>query len=219
MNTYKKFAAAAVIAIIGSSASAASVVNGSFEDIGSGSFNGGGWNQFGSIPGWTGSPNLEIQSNPTLSSIDAQDGSNYAELDTNQNATLSQDIVFAIGKYALSFYYSPRVDAAPTNTNDMSYSLSMGMTEAAGGSILGAPTAAYPWGEWKKVTNVFNVDTAGSYTLSFTALGNSFQQGCGNCGALIDNVSVAAVPLPASVLFLLAGVGGLGAMRKRNQKA
>ncbi len=101
MNNFTKIAAAACLMLMGTSASAATVVNGSFEDIGTGSFNGSGWNHFSSIPGWTGNPNVEIQSDPTLSGINAQHGSNYAELDTNQDGGISQNIYFAAGDYEL----------------------------------------------------------------------------------------------------------------------
>ena len=162
MNNFTKIAAAACLMLMGTSASAATVVNGSFEDIGTGSFNGSGWNHFSSIPGWTGNPNVEIQSDPTLSGINAQHGSNYAELDTNQDGGISQNIYFAAGDYELSFFYSPRVNASPTSTNDMNFSLGRG-SPLTSGSILGAPDINYPWGKWTEVKSRFSVAAEGFY--------------------------------------------------------
>lgn len=55
------------------------------------------------------------------------------------------------------------------------------------------------------------VSIAGPF--SFLALADASSQGAD--GFDIDAVSVNAVPLPASILFLLGGIGGLGFMRMR----
>ncbi len=156
---YIKFLAAAVMAAsIASGATASTVQNGSFEDIGAGTLNGSGWNHFSNIPGWTGDPNVEVQSAKTLGSIDAQDGDYYAELDTNQDAGIYQDIALTAGRYLLSFWYSPRVNDLSTSTNDMIYSISNGSTLLSG-AINGAPNASYPHGVWTEVTGSFKLTT------------------------------------------------------------
>lgn len=224
MSKITTLLAASCLAFAGAAANAATVTNGSFEDF-SGNLNDSGWNFFSSaqVTGWDGTPNIEIQTQPTLD-LTPQDGSAYAELDTTQNSTLSQSIDFgAAGTYELSFYYSPRVPAQnnPSNsTNDMDFSIvgDEGATDgliAMNGSVTGAPNDVYQVGQWTEVTAMFSIQTAGSYLLSFFGAGaENEQNNCGDCGALIDNVSISAVPLPASSLLLLAGLGGLGAMRR-----
>lgn len=212
-------ATAAVVTALAGAASGATVSNGSFEDIGSGTLNGSGWNMFTSIPDWSAGHRVEVQSNRTLRSIDAQEGSNYVELVTNRNDSLSQDVFLGLGNYKLSFFYSPRVRTAGTTSNNMSYAVTSDDGALASGSVNGAPGGDAPWGEWTEITSIFSVTEAGAYTLSFAATGSSSARGCGNCGALIDNVTLASMPLPASSLLLLAGIAGLGAMRARRTKS
>lgn len=191
--------------------SAATVTNGSFEDLGGQTIGASNWAIFNNLPGWTPNPNVEVQRDLVIT---AQDGGHYAELDTNQNASIAQQLTFtSMGAYELSFYYSPRVNASSTDTNDLSFALG----SLTNGAISGAPNASYPHGVWTKVTSTFSVQTLGDYTLSFTASGISKGDPCGNCGALIDNVSVAPVPVPAAGFLLAGALGGLGLMRRRKK--
>ncbi|MET0383071.1 MAG: PEP-CTERM sorting domain-containing protein [Burkholderiaceae bacterium] len=74
-------------------------------------------------------------------------------------------------------------------------------------------------------TQIFNIgaqDAFTTYSLTTTAaagdLSLSFHDGRdGNVGALLDNVSVTAVPEPTGATLLLAGLLGLGAVARRRR--
>jgi len=219
MRTRVFAAIAALVVGCVSPAMSATVLNGSFEDIGSGSLNGRGWNHFAAIPGWTGLPNIEIQSNRTLRGIDAQEGDRYAELDTNGDFGISQDIFLTAGRYRLSFWYSPRVNDLQTSTNDMFYSVTDQISGTLTfGAVKGAPDPQFRHGEWTQITSNFSVAQDTRVELLFGASGGSRYRGCGNCGALIDNVDISAVPLPAGGLLLLGGLGAFAVMRSRKRQ-
>lgn len=60
---------------------------------------------------------------------------------------------------------------------------------------------------------VFTPGSTGFYSLSFANAGGD------NVGALLDNVSVTAVPEPETYAMLLAGLGLMGAVVRRKSKA
>lgn len=196
----------------------AAVLNGSFEDLpGPLTQDGGTWDHFTSIPGWSAPSGqfLEIQSTGTLPFIGAHSGQNYAELDSDGNTTLFQDVTLAAGDHLLRFFYSPRVQTAGARlagpsmtTNDLAY----GIQGLFSGSITGAPTVAFPHSAWTEITQSFTVATAGTYRLSFAALGTGDTR-----GALIDSVEItpAAIPIPAAGALLLTALGTAAALRCR----
>lgn len=202
----KVIAVAATLAFSGV-AQAATVMNGSFEDI-PGFDAGRNWQVFNAIDGWstTSGAGIEVQSNSTLSGIDAQDGDKYIELDShnrNSNSRMSQSVSLTSGTYDLTFYYAPRTDRVGSNGIEFSFG------EFLLGTVDG-PNEGYPRLEWTKITRRFNVHADGDYMLSFAATGRE-----DTYGGLLDNVSVSAVPLPASALLLLGGLGAIGFVRRR----
>ncbi|MEL6690068.1 MAG: hypothetical protein AAFP28_07090 [Pseudomonadota bacterium] len=213
-------AAAATVVALALPASATTITNGSFEDLGGQTIN-GNWEIFPGVPGWTGSPNVEIQTDPTIGAVNAHTGDNYVELDTNQDSSITQLINLTRGAWELTFWYSPRVNDDDTTTNDLEWSL----TDTADNSeifselVTGAPNDDYQWGVWTEITTTFVVLDASTFALTFGATGGSAYDGCGNCGALIDTVSIAPVPLPAGGLLLLAGLGAVFGLRRRNAAA
>ena len=147
---------------------------------------------------------IEIQTNPTLTTIDAQDGYAYVELDSNNNSSMKQSVYLDVGQYLLSFFYSPRNNTLGDNGID--YSIA-GLSGNVSGPSAGPPSTSV--GSWTEITSLFTISTAGSYDLGFAATGTST-----SLGGFIDNVSIAAVPLPAAGFLLIGALGGLGFMRR-----
>ncbi len=218
--------AALALAIVGSAA-AAPVVNGSFEDTSSsnpafGLVNGnslgslaggsgtGSWDVFTSIPGWTttSGAGIEVQTNPTLGSINAQEGVHYVELDShpsaNSNSTMQQVINLAAGKYRLDFWYSPR--NTDVGSNGIAYSVA-NLTSSVTG-----PSATTDVGVWTLITGLFTTDGVLPVTLSFSATGDE-----NTLGGFIDNISITAVPIPPAALLLFGALGGLGYIARRRK--
>ncbi len=203
-------------------AGAATIVqNGSFEDLSGGvvTFDGGNWQVYSTIPGWkkvtdTGK-GIEVQSNATLGSIDAHSGDKYVELDSHpgpgSNSTMQQDVTLSVGRYLLSFFYSPRTSS--TGDNTINFAVTNDATSLVSGSVSG-PNATYKVGFWTQVDAFFNVTKAGTYALTFAAAGTE-----NTLGGFIDDVSItpAPVPVPAAGLLLLGGLGGLAALKRRRR--
>jgi hypothetical protein len=217
MNTHFAAAALSLAVAMAGSAQASTVLNGSFEDVTGGTvlLDSGSWKVYGTLPGWTtvSGNGIEVQTNPTLGFIDAQDGNRYVELDSHpgggSNTTMRQQVHLGVGSYDLSFFFSPRTRDA--STNGIFYSVA----EALGGGLLSygevtGPGGPYQVGTWTEVVSRFTVSTAGLFNLDFGATGRE-----DTLGGLIDNVSIAPVPLPAGALLLLTAIGGLAVARRR----
>ena len=214
-----QLAAVSLALAMAGSSQATTVLNGSFEDVSGGSLllDSGSWKVYGALPGWTtvSGNGIEVQTNPTLGFIDAQDGNRYVELDSHpgggSNTTIRQQVHLGVGRYELSFFYSPRTQDA--STNGISFSLADAF---GGGSMLTygevtGPAGPYRVGAWTEVVSGFTVTTAGLFNLDFGATGRG-----DTLGGLIDNVSIAPVPLPAGALLLLTAIGGIAVARRRN---
>lgn len=173
------------------------VVNGSFEDS---VIPTGTWVIQPSIKGWTGAPDIELQRQ--LEGNLAQDGQQLVELDTFGNSAMSQTIN-ATGWVALSFWYTPRI-GWPAGTHGIQVSLGSFsgtvMESVAGGSVP----------NWQHFSALVDLGNSGSAVLRFAATGTSDM-----AGGLIDNVTVTAVPEPASAWLALAGGAWLVARRRR----
>ncbi len=176
------------------------VVNGGFEATTQAN---GTWNIYSNLPGWTGGAGgIELRNNVVGTAFE---GSNFIELDTTGNSSISQLInTTAGGQYVLSFAYSPRpgVSAASNPIEALWNGNSLGIFTAAGG-------AQNNWSTYS-----FNVTGNGGPTsLLFRAVGPS-----DSLGGSLDNVSlVTAVPEPETYAMMLAGLAGLGFMARRKK--
>jgi hypothetical protein len=231
MNMLKNTCLAAVSVLIATAslAHAATLVqNGSFEvDPAPGSAglrngvlfgnlttSGPGWDIYSTLPGWTatGGAGIEIQTDNAIGLTDALFGEHYVELDSNNNSSMRQTLSLTAGRYLLSFWYSPRAlqGTSQAQTNGISYAIAN-----LAGSVTG-PGGAYGTtvGNWTEITGIFTVGANSAYDLDFAAVGSS-----DSLGGFIDNVSVAAVPVPAAGLLLVGALGGLAALRRRRAAA
>lgn len=198
-------AAAAAFALLPASASAAEFVNGSFENgIAPGSFTTVAGGNTTAITGWT----------VTGNSVDyigsywtAQNGSRSIDLNGNGQGGIQQtfDTIDGI-LYNVSFWLAGNPDGAP-------------ITKSVIVSATGAASAAYNF-----TFTGFNKSNMGwnNYTYSFVAGGPSTtlsfaSQDATSFGAALDNVSVAAVPEPATWAMMILGFGFVGgSMRRRS---
>lgn len=219
------FQVASLLVLLTGAAQAAVVQNGSFEQSfpDPGKRNGGqvfdllqsgpgsSWQIWDNLPGWTAQSGagIEVQSNRTLRSIDAQDGSHYVELDSSNNSSMFQNVLLGAGDYVLSFFYSPRTSRQGSN----GIAWSMGTLVSGTVDETQAGTAV---GQWTQISRIFNVAASGTYALSFSAVGRS-----DSLGGLLDNISILAapaggtspVPVPGAALLLITAAGTLAALR------
>ncbi len=190
------------------------LTNGSFEEdpgtpgLANGSNFGDNWDIWASLPGWNSAnaAGIEVQTSGTVG-LTPQDGRAYIELDTARNSVIEQYVDVAPGRYMLSFWYSPRVQG-DTRTNIITY----GIGSTLFGSVTG-PAGPFQVGTWTQVVGYFDIDLPGQTLLRFSAEGTS-----DGFGGYLDNVVVAAVPLPAAGLLLLAALGVLRLLPSRRRQ-
>ncbi len=183
-------------AVTANAASTNLVQNGSFEANAQAS---GTWNIYSNLTGWTGGSNgIELRDNVAGT---ASHGTNFVELDTTGNSSMSQSINTVLGReYVLSFDFTNRPGTA-VSTNGLSWKF---------GSTSGfAPTVTdFVWHTF--TTTVLG--TGGAMALEFAAI-----NGSNSFGSSIDNVSVTATPIPAAVWLFGTGIASLFGFGKRKK--
>lgn len=202
-----------------STASAAIVTNGSFEDPGQ---NAGQWAVYDDITGWDkfgDTAGIEIQTDPA-GGISTPYGFNKVELDSdygaNTNSGMYQQVVLGVGAHEFSFAYVGRVSDNAGDTNRINYDLEKGgvsngttvVNDIVFSNYISTPTGT----GWDTIVVLFDVLTAGTYTLEFWASGAE-----DTLGGYIDNVQISAVPLPPAVLLFGAAMMGLGWVSRRRK--
>jgi choice-of-anchor C domain-containing protein len=200
----KIFVAVAAMAMLPTSAQAAEIINGSFEQ-------GGVTNPFGTV---TGGNNSTITGWTVLgNSVDfignywqAAQGTNSIDLNGSGQGGIAQTFnTVANQAYAITFFLAGNPDNGPTiktinvTTNNANAQVFSFDTTGLNKSNMG----------WKQFTYNF-VGTGSPTTLAFNS------QTSGSWGAVLDNVSISAVPEPATWAMMLLGIGLIGgAMRSR----
>ncbi len=200
--SFKKSLVCAAVAVGAFSAQASNlVVNGSFEQVaGSNTQNTGTWNIYNSVVGWNGTPNIEVRD---AVQGNAQQGSNYVELDTYNNSGMFQTIAGA-GWYELSFWYSARMNVA-AGSNGLGFTFGN-----LSGQVLTNTAGASTGNVWQQYTGLVLLN--GPTSLMFYATGKS-----DGLGGSLDNISVTAVPEPESYAMMLAGLALMGTIARRRK--
>jgi choice-of-anchor C domain-containing protein len=202
----KLMVSAAMTIGLAASASAATITNGSFEDHAAFS---GGFTTLGTgssaLTGWT----IDSGSVDLIGSYwEASDGVNSLDMSGGASGKISTMITDLIigSRYLLSFDIAANPDGAPETKNLLVDVAGATNTVAANRSDSTRPSPM----NWRTVTLGFTA-TNTSEALSFASdSGTAF-------GPALDNVRVAAVPLPATLPLALIGFGALGMLRRRKK--
>ncbi len=193
-------ALAALAAVASTGASAATIVNGGFETgAPTGSFN-----TTSTLSGWNVTPAIDHigtfwQAHSGIASID---------LNATSAGTISQDVATIVGTvYQISFWMAGNPTGAPTaKTLDLS---------ATGGANTGYSfnTASTTQQNMGWVNYFYNFTaTSANTTVTFASTTT------GANGPALDDISIAAVPEPATWGMMILGFGAIGgAMRSRRR--
>jgi Protein of unknown function (DUF642)/PEP-CTERM motif len=181
------------------------LVNGSFE---ANTQSAGSWQIVSNLTGWTGGAGgVELRNNVAGA---ASHGSNYVELDTRSNSSITQNVSTNLNDtYSLSFSYSPRSGVAATSNG-----IEVLWNGASVGSFTGSGAGA-SGNVWQTQT-ISLLGAASNSSLVFRAIGIS-----DSYGGSLDNVTLtkltSPVPEPETYAMMLAGLAGLGFMARRKK--
>lgn len=195
-------------------ASATVIFTSTFESVAGGPTANGTFTNVQTADGWNATDAnhpIELQrrvAGSPSTGVGQFDGGNvFVELDSTRNSSMFRTL--DAGTYSLSFLYSPRPNVASTS-NGIEVLLN-GVLLNPPGLVTGAGGANTNWALYS--TGTFTAG-AGS-TLTFRAAGTS-----DSLGGYLDNITLSAVPEPATWAMMLIGFGMAGyGMRSRRKDA
>ena len=211
---YKIIALAALSALSATASAANLIKDGSFESP-SVTQAANSWSLHSTLPGWSvGSVDggafggLEVRNNVAGT---AQNGSNFIELDGNENDFISQTFSTVKGQsYQLTFWYADRAGVA-ANSLGFEAEVESGKTHIDVNKGAFGDNGA---GWHEQVIDFVAGGKHTTFTLSGAGTSDSY-------GTSFDNFSAmtAAVPEPASLGLFAAGLAMLGAVARRRRQA
>ena len=206
-------------------AQAAVVFTDSFE----GTVNTRSWQVYQDFGDWhaTRGQGIEVQTNRTLRWMDAHDGNQYVELDSDKryggagggassNSAMTRILDLVAGTYTLEYYYRPRTNRRK-NDNLINVFLD-GASESLMTNLIGSSNGKRKhFDDWLLQTITFEVDgTDNDYALTFAAGGKA-----STYGGFLDSVTLIRhdVPAPAILGLVALGLGGVAVARRRRRAA
>jgi Protein of unknown function (DUF642)/PEP-CTERM motif len=214
----KKMIALATLAAISATASAAGnlLVDGDFEATTLQQAP-GTWSLHKNVPGWivtaAGNPFETIGGLEVRNDVAGNDGSDFIELDGNENDRITQAFATKVGQeYQITFMYADRADVA---ANSLGFDATV-LTGKLGNlhlTTLDKGAFGDDGAQWHEAVIDFTAYSNLS-VFSIAAAGKS-----DSYGTSFDNFSAVAVPEPASLGLFAAGLAmlGLTARRRRQQ--
>jgi hypothetical protein len=167
----------------------------------------GGYGIFAAADGWTTltGPGIEIQDHAAGDPA-ATGGNQFVELDSNSNSSMYYTIG-STGTYDLSFLFSPRPGVGAAS-NIISVYLDATLLNPPG-SLTGGPLSGTDWNSYGA-----HFSAAAGQKLIFAAEGTSE-----SLGGYVDNITLTAVPEPATWAMMIAGFGMAGMAIRRRRTA
>lgn len=182
------------------------------------------WEVYQDFGDWdaTEGAGIEVQTNGTISFIEAYHGEQYVELDSDTdrggsaeastNSSMTRKINLTAGRYEVIFQYFPRTDTEGDNAMNVYLD---GASEELETNLIGSRSAVKSdWADWRESRFRFDVDgTDNLYALTFAAGGEANE-----LGGFVDQVRLVRVPAPASLALLGAGLLGLGLASRQRRR-